>query len=48
MELMVHRCTKEDDSRGVGEALCEEAFGQGLVSKNTNVPLMINLKDYCS
>ncbi len=31
MELMVHRCLKKDDSRGVGENLCEEAFGEGLV-----------------
>ncbi len=30
MELMVHRCLKEDDFKGVGEALCEEAFGVGL------------------
>ncbi len=46
MELMVHRCTKEDDFRGVEEALCEEAFGMGLVKIMHIILLRIIFKQW--
>ena len=33
IEIMVHRRTHKDDKKGVGEALNERAFGQGLVAR---------------
>ena len=33
IEIMVHRKTKRDDNKGVGEGLDEHAFGRGLVAR---------------
>ena len=33
IEVMVHRGLIEDDGRGVGESLNEQAFGKGIVAR---------------
>lgn len=40
VELMVHRRLLDDDAFGVGEALNEEAYGQGLVANGKHVLLL--------
>ncbi|XP_024086114.1 lysosomal alpha-mannosidase-like [Cimex lectularius] len=42
IELMVHRRLLHDDAFGVGEALNETAFGEGLVARGTHILMLEN------
>merc|ERR1711936_821642 len=43
LELMVHRQCLMDDYFGVGESLEEQAFGEGLVARGSDLPLVRRL-----